>query len=54
MGFQENGVIDGAAQASERESSSEEMDCGSRYASSAEFIASLQGQARKLSDKKIN
>lgn len=37
-----------------RERSREEMDYGSLYASSTEFIVSLQGRARKLSDKKIN
>lgn len=31
-----------------------EMDYSSHYASSKEFIVSLQERARKLSDKKIN
>lgn len=38
----------------ERERSREEMDYGSEYASSMQFIVLLQGQARELSDKKIN
>lgn len=37
-----------------RESFTEEMDYSSLYASSTEFIALLQEQARKLGDKKIN
>lgn len=32
----------------------EEMECSFHFASNPEFIASLQEQARKLSDKKIN
>lgn len=38
----------------ERERRGEEMDYGWHSASSTEFIVSLQEQARKLSDKKIN
>lgn len=38
----------------ERERSREEMDYSSPHTSSTKFIISLQGQARKLSDKKIN
>lgn len=38
----------------ESKRSREEMDYDAQYASSTEFIALLQEQARKLSDKKIN
>lgn len=55
VGLQETDIVDNILLwVRESERSREEMDCGSRYASSREFIALLQERARKLSDKKIN
>lgn len=56
LGFEGNGIIDRILLSGvrEREKIKRTMDYGSQCASSAEFIVSLQGQPRKLSDKKIN